>query len=150
MNAAPKKCSQCGSSTMLYRVERDENKKKIFICSKHPKQEQKVKTQSIHDKDQKFYEFIWKKREHFCEECGKEIKECRPIFFHHLLPKAKFKYFRHDERNIAILCYTCHGKAESAMSYSKMKMHERFERIKEKLLEEVGINYKARLTLFFP
>lgn len=134
--------------TGLYRVERDEMKRKIYVCSKHPKKEAVMKQKSIVDKDAEFYEFIWKKRPHYCMECGAELHKLDHWFFHHVLPKKKgiggFSYFRHDERNIILLCRRHHGEIESAISAPKMKIFPAVEKIKFNLLQDVGIDYEIK------
>lgn len=119
----------------------------------YPIKDDEMKVESIVDKDLEFYKFIWKKREHICAECGKELKEFDIDLFHHLLPKKKghggYPYFRHEEKNIVLLCgkFGCHGKAESAISYPKMKIFQQCENIKKQLLESVGIYYEPKTTI---
>lgn len=102
----------------------------------------------INDKDDVFYKFVWKHREHFCEECGKELRELKRDHMHHLLPKRNgaggYPYFRHEEMNIALLCWNCHQAAESAISYPKMKNFSIWEGIKKQLLANVGIEYEIK------
>lgn len=120
----------------------------------YPIKENEMKVESIVDKDLEFYKFIWKKRERICAECGKELKEFDIDLFHHLLPKKKghggYPYFRHEEKNIVLLCgkFGCHGKAESAISYPKMKIFQQCENIKKQLLESVGIPYEPKITIY--
>jgi hypothetical protein len=97
-------------------------------------------------KDDKFYAYVWKVKSHFCEECGKELNEQKRWYMHHILPKAKFPYFRHDERNIIILCYQHHNEIESSISAPKMKVYEHCEKVKQKLLESVGMEYQSKIT----
>lgn len=139
-------CHICHSKTALYRKVKL-NDEWVYECSKHPKKDRAMKIEGLVDKDTRFYQFVWKHREHFCEECGKEIHECKPMYMHHVLPKSRYKYFRHEVRNIAILCYGCHGKAESAISLPKMKSFRAFESIKKTLLAEVGIDYETKTQI---
>jgi hypothetical protein len=100
-----------------------------------------------HLKDEAFYNYVWKHREHFCQECGAKINFSVDSF-HHILPKAKYPYFRHDERNVVLLCgkFGCHAKAESATSYPKMGIFTMCENRKQQLLEEVGLEYSPKIN----
>lgn len=100
---------------------------------------QSMKAKPISDKDELFYKHIWKTKEHFCTECGKELTEFKRWYVHHLLPKARFPYFRHDENNVIIVCYQHHNECESATSYPKLKIYDWCEKKKKKLLESVGL-----------
>lgn len=105
---------------------------------------------SVVDKDLEFYKYLWKKRDHVCIECGNPLKEFNMDMFHHILPKKKghggYPYFRHEEKNVILLCgkFGCHGKAESAISYPKMKIFGYCENVKKKLLESVGMEYNPK------
>ncbi len=140
------KCYKCGSMTSLYRLEYGENKEKRYSCSKHPKKEVEVKLEGIADKDEKFFEYVWKNSDHHCAECGVEIKEFSRDYVHHVLAKARYKYFRWDIRNTIILCgrFGCHGKAESAISYPKMKIYAYCESLKRELLESIDMVYDPK------
>ena len=96
-------------------------------------------------KDNKFFEYVWKVRPHVCQECGRELKEMKKWYMHHILSKAKYPYFRHDERNILMLCYQHHNEIESATSAPKLKVFPLQEKIKQKLLAEVGYEYEIKL-----
>lgn len=114
-------------------------------------EKKKMKLQPIQDRDNKFYEFLWKKREHRCVECGNELMEHKKHNFHHKLPKRSgaggMPYFRYDERNVEILCWSCHQKCESHISYPKMKVFNNFEKDKKMLLAEVGVDYVSNYGL---
>jgi|GEM_PF-5456503 len=63
--------------------------------------------------DKDFYLEIWLASPHVCGECSNKLgKEPLTLFFHHLLPKAKYPQFRHTPENIMILCPDCHTQAE--------------------------------------
>lgn len=144
------KCSRCGSNTSLYRVEMDSDGIKVYVCAKHPrnaeKQAKKVKDQN--SEDDAFYRHIWKHTLPFCAECGRQLNRFDWDLFHHVLPKNKYPDYRHDERNIVLLCgkFGCHGKAESAISYPKMKIFELCELTKKVLLAESGIEYAPKTS----
>lgn len=136
------KCSVCGFNTALYKVERV-NGHKRYVCSKHPKKEAVMRKQTQFEKDLEFYTWIWKNRDHYCQECGAKLHQFSIDQFHHILGKRKYPYFRHEPKNIVLLCgkFGCHAKAESAVSYPKMKIFPYTEKIKAELLESVGLTY---------
>lgn len=94
-----------------------------------------VLKQDEQQKDHKFYLDVWHskfftselsdgnyylQRTPFCQNCNRRLmtkgeQEDFPltIWFHHLLPKAKFPKFRHKEWNIAVLCAHCHSQCET-------------------------------------
>lgn len=141
-------CIDCPPNTLKPVWKRDKNKP---LCRYHAMM--RTAKNNIHqnttkvDEDKKFYEWIWAKRPHYCMECGAELYELDHWFFHHVLPKSKYKYFRHDERNIVLLCRKHHGEAESATSYPKMKVFSILEEIKRKLLDDVGITYESKTQI---
>lgn len=72
------------------------------------KDRKKPKPKSTPKKDIIFYDVIWKKRPHQCENCGKKISEPSTTNFHHLLEKADYPEYRYEEINIMILDNDCH------------------------------------------
>lgn len=90
--------------------------KKVYtipkISAKRAKQiEQDKKT---FEQDKVFYKEIWDASPHVCQSCGVKLgKEPLTLFFHHLLPKAKYEALRHIPENIMILCPNCHSQAET-------------------------------------
>lgn len=104
-------------------------------------EKKKMKLKPITERDEKFYAYLWKTRKHECENCGNKLNEPKKHNFHHKIPKSLAPYFRHDERNMAVLCWGCHQKAESSISYPKMVVFERYEKEKTKLYAELGIEY---------
>lgn len=96
--------------------------------------------------DELFYKTIWNKSLHYCAECGKELKEFSFDWFHHILEKRNYPALRHEELNIILLCgrFGCHAKAESAISYPKMKVYEYCEQIKKHFLKD---QYESKITI---
>ncbi len=141
-------CIDCKDGIPKPVWKRDKNKP---LCRYHAMM--RIAKNNIHqnttriDEDKKFYEFIWAKRPHYCLECGAELQKLDHWFFHHVLPKSKYKYFRHDERNIILLCRKHHGEIESAVNAPKMKIFNKCEKIKFELLESVGIDYQTKNQL---
>lgn len=64
--------------------------------------------------DLAFYSKIWEKKEHVCYETGKYLgSEPLTLFFHHVLPKAKYPQYRHCEWNIVLLHPDVHVQVET-------------------------------------
>ena len=70
-------------------------------------------------KDQEFYEEIWNDRQHYCVECyanginnhlGDELNR---YFMAHIWSKGSNNHFRHDPRNIVILCPNHHNQLDA-------------------------------------
>lgn len=139
-----KQCVDCEKGKLSYLWKSNPPLCRYHSSARNQK-EVAVKVKSISDVDERFYEFVWKHRDHFCAECGATLKEIKRDYFHHILPKRKgaggFPYFRHEDMNIILLCWSCHQKAESAISYPKMKVFGFCEGIKRQLLSNVGIEY---------
>lgn len=72
-------------------------------------------TKSTKNTDEMFSFFldIWKKRKHQSEISGKYLgKEPLSIYFHHILPKEKYKEASLDEENIILLTWEEHDQVE--------------------------------------
>ncbi len=138
------RCAICKQPTSLYRLEYGENKEKRYICSKHPKEKQQMKVEGIAEKDEIFFKYVWDNSDHHCAECGMELKEFSRYWIHHILAKARYKYFRWDIRNTIILCYKHHNEIESAISAPKLKVFPYCESIKKELLQSINIEYSPQ------
>ncbi len=156
MQAKLKQCSQCpeGKLSILWRSNPPTCRYHAQVQTAKKQISEKKKEGGIAEKDSKFYAYLWKIKPHYCRECSgelilKEGHDCRD-FAHHILPKKQFPYFRWDERNIIMLCgrFGCHGKAESAISFPKMKVYGFCEQRKKELLESVGISYERKPMTF--
>lgn len=67
--------------------------------------------------DQEFYELAWNTLPHRCEECGMYLQNFSRGFVSHILTKGAYPSYRHDIRNVNILCQgpgtnQCHEKWE--------------------------------------
>jgi 5-methylcytosine-specific restriction endonuclease McrA len=84
-----------------------------------PKMSVKRKERTEEDKqllhaDDEFYKDIWSSNTHVCANCLNNLQQKFERWnFHHLLPKKDYPQFRHDIRNIVILCLECHSKCET-------------------------------------
>lgn len=165
MQAKLKPCSLCPPDNNLrhiWKTHRNENGEKEMLCRYHAqvktakkqvsqtkatypiKENDEMKLEGIAEKDKKFFAYVWANSEHFCAECGKELKEFKRWWIHHILSKAKFKYFRWDIRNTIILCYDHHNQIESSISAPKLKVFKYCEGIKKELLATQQIEYNPK------
>lgn len=103
-----------------------------------------MKVESIAEKDEVFFNYVWANSDHHCAECGRELKEFSRYWIHHVLAKARYKYFRWDIRNTIILCYKHHNEIESAISAPKLKVFPYCESIKKELLQSINIEYSPK------
>lgn len=92
-------------------------------CKYHapkPTRSLRTKKQSSPKEDinqmREFFMDIWRKRRHYSEVSGEYLgKEPLSIYFHHILPKEKFKQAQYDEDNIILLTFDEHSNCESDM-----------------------------------
>jgi hypothetical protein len=75
---------------------------------------------------------IWKKRLHKSEISGERLgTEPLSIFFHHILPKEKYKQAALDEENIILMTLEEHSNVENDI-YRYEEVNKRREYLKEK------------------
>ena len=83
--------------------------------------------------DKIFFKEIWDSKVHSCEECGEflgsefedEDDNVIDLFrYSHILTKQAFPMFRHDKRNINLLCKQHHNQWERG-DRKKMKIYEK-------------------------
>jgi hypothetical protein len=141
-----KTCIACGELTYIF------SHKRCRRCADRENRAIKLfKMKPVLDEDKKFLNKCWLKLPRLCEECGEPIEKSKECY-HHLLPKSKYDSHRHDIHNILPLCLSCHSKAESAISYPKMKIYELAEAMKkallkhDNLLQPKGRSFKPKLN----
>lgn len=79
-----------------------------------------------------FFMDIWRKRRHYSEVSDTYLgKEPLSIYFHHILPKEKFKQAQYDEANIILLTLDEHSNCESDM-YRYDEINKRRESLLKK------------------
>lgn len=65
------------------------------------------------DNDMGYYQEIWNERNCVCFETGKPLgMEPLTLYFHHILPKAKYPQYRYEKWNIVLLHPDAHSQAE--------------------------------------
>ena len=93
------------------------------------------------NQDKIFYQNIWDKSKHICEECGTYLQTFNPSFISHILSKGAFPQLRYDERNINILCFKHHEQWEF-WNKKEMRIWIKNKIIIEKLKFEIYTNKK--------
>lgn len=64
--------------------------------------------------DRQFYMGIWLGRKHICNFCKIHLgNEARTYHFDHILEKEVYPEFRHNPKNIQLLCLECHSNKTS-------------------------------------
>lgn len=58
--------------------------------------------------NERFYRWIWKHKQHFCEECMTPLHSYSATFCSHILSRGAFPEMAHDPRNINMLCFKHH------------------------------------------
>jgi hypothetical protein len=83
------------------------------------KQKEADKEKELAKQDEDFYKEFWQSAPHSCYECGGRLGRTPYNFmFHHLLEKNNYPQFRHTFENIALVCLTCHSKAETNLKFA--------------------------------
>ena len=76
--------------------------------------------------DSTFYAKMWAERLHVCEECDRFLGDkMSRIFISHILSKGAWNYYRHDPRNINILCPFHHQQWEFKGDRNSMKIYKK-------------------------
>ena len=79
-----------------------------------------------------FFVSIWKKRSHRSEVSSENLgREPLSVFFHHILPKEKYKDVALDEENIILLTLDEHTNVENDM-YRYEEVNKRRNYLKTK------------------
>jgi len=118
------KCKTCGASCEGEHCFRHKSRKPV------PKSRKVVTKEPIHRKNSDFFLEIWHKKPHYSEVSGTYLgKEPLTVFFHHILPKEKYKHAAFDEDNIILLTLEEHDNVER-----NMYKYEKINQMREDLL----------------
>ena len=80
----------------------------------------------------KVFEEIWSERPHYSEVSWTSLgKEISSVFFHHILPKSKYKEAMFDKDNIILLTWDEHSSVESNPTKYE-EINKRRQKLKEK------------------
>jgi len=61
----------------------------------------------------KFYNWIWENKPHFCEETGKPLHNYSSVFISHIISRGSDRRMSIDPRNVNILSFEMHQKWET-------------------------------------
>jgi hypothetical protein len=96
--------------------------------SKEDVEKRRVGAEKMRD----FFLQIWNQKPHKSEVSSTYLgKEAKSIFFHHILPKAKYKEAMFDPENIILLTWEEHDKVERDTYYFE-EVNVRREKLKSK------------------
>ena len=108
------------------------------FCKMHNPKNSNYRIKSTYkkkDSPNKMHEFfmtIWKERKHYSEISNTYLgKEPSSAFFHHILPKSKYKEAAFDKNNIILLSLAEHDNVEM-----DMYRYEKINKIREELLKK--------------
>ena len=105
------------------RLREDKKPASLKKVSSKGKEKKELK-KALYPTDMAFYFGIWNKRPHVCYNCDKDLG-ARPLtlYFDHILEKGnpKYAHLRHNEDNICLLCWDCHGTKSNGVLSKKLK-----------------------------
>ena len=157
MKVILRKCSDCPSDSKLkpaWKTIREDGEKK-YLCRYHAQMRtakkqiaEKKKEGSVSDKLDKWYKFIYDKYEGYCQETGRKL-DFNKRYCAHLLPKAKYPYFKLDPRNGLLLNWQTHSILDhgSPNQRKALKVWNQISETRRKLLDEVGMEYDEEFWL---
>lgn len=87
--------------------------------------------------DASFYNYCWKKKAHWCEECGAYLSAYSASFISHILTKGAHTEKRRDPRNVNILCLKHHHQWEFGKR-KEMEIYQANMLLRDKLILEYG------------
>lgn len=95
------------------------------------KRKPKKFNKEAYDEMWEFFLSVWKKREHYSEVSGKPLTRVSSLFFHHILPKSKYKELALKEDNIILLTAEEHANVHTDM-YRYEEINIRREQLQRK------------------
>lgn len=77
------------------------------------KQKKEAKKELLQE-DRAFYISVWESVPHVCRFCNCSLgSEPKTYHFDHILEKETYPEYRHEPRNIQLLCLSCHNNKTS-------------------------------------
>lgn len=73
--------------------------------------------------DVNFYKWVWSLKPHWCENCGKPLKNYWAGNISHIQTKGAWTEYRYDPLNTNILCLNCHNNWEYSNEEKKKEMY---------------------------
>ena len=102
-------------------------------------------TPSRQERNQDYYHEKWNSvpDPHYCEECGKYLKEYSAVYISHILPRSAYPELAWDLRNSNILCWTDHNRWEDPGKRIHMRIYKKNKIIIQTLLKELRESWKS-------
>jgi len=123
------KCKTCGASCEGEYCFRHKPRKPMLTTAKNYSNKLIIEEKSSM---REMFLKIWKQRLHKSEISGERLgTEPLSIFFHHILPKEKYKQAALDEENIILMTLEEHSNVENDI-YRYEEVNKRREYLKEK------------------
>ena len=123
------KCKTCGASCEGEYCFRHKPRKPMLTTTKNYSNKLIIEEKSSM---REMFMKIWKQRLHKSEISGERLgTEPLSIFFHHILPKEKYKQAALDEENIILMTLEEHSNVENDI-YRYEEVNKRREYLKEK------------------
>lgn len=88
------------------------------------------------DENERFYRYVWNRKAHYCEECGRPLPEYSATYISHILTRGAHPEMAHDPRNTNILCFVHHEQWEHATTRRTMRVYQSNKRIIEELIKD--------------
>lgn len=66
---------------------------------------------------------MWDIKPHWCENCGKPLKDYSPAFISHIKTRGAHTELRYDPINSNMLCFSCHRKWEYGTQKERERMY---------------------------
>lgn len=85
--------------------------------------------------NERFYRWVWERKPHVCEECGRPLNIYSAMYVSHILSRGAHPEMSHDPRNVNILCFRCHERWENG-SRKTMRIYEKNCEIIEQLRKD--------------
>lgn len=79
--------------------------------------------------NQRFYEWVWNRKPHVCEEFMIPLMQYSAKFISHILTRGAHPEMAHDPRNVNILSFKAHQKWEDATKRKYMRIYAKNIRI---------------------
>lgn len=78
---------------------------------------------SFQKENQKFYQWIWERKPHFCEETGACLYDYSAVHVSHIASKGSDRRMACDPRNVNLLTYYSHNRWEYGNHLIRSRMN---------------------------
>jgi len=123
-NIMKNKCTVCGANCDLgdkcwrHKIRQPLKSSKLKVRKKSLEEIQENK--ELRSEDLRVYNEVWNERSHICVSCGIGLgNELKTYHIEHCLPKSVYPQYRHDKRNLFLICLDCHTLKENSFPTEK-------------------------------